>query len=195
MTDSPEFNWKKQYTLQESAVSTILRDWLLHSGSFMQQLVERGAVDPCVHVLSQEWQYLERWENTLLQVAPDVKALVREVLIISKEKSWMFARSVFPQQTLTGEEAALANLQTRPLGSFLFNHPEMKRSEFSYACLHPTMTWHQKIRKHVQTIGRAEILTDLWSRYSLFYLQDKSLLLTEVFLPDIAELGTVDNEC
>lgn len=190
MKTSPELNWKKQYTLQESAVSTTLQGWLLHSGSFMQRLREHGVENTRIHVLSQEWQCAEPWECELLQLDLQTKVLVREVMILNEQHCWMFARSVFPRQTLTGEEAELADLKTRPLGTVLFNHPEMKRSEFSFVCLQPGMQWHQKVMNQVNEFVSEtnNAYSHLWSRHSVFHLYEKSLLLTEVFLPDMAAL-------
>jgi chorismate--pyruvate lyase len=190
MKKSLEFNWKPQYTLQESAVSTPLQAWLLHSGSFMQRLAERGAVNPRVQVISQQWQYAEPWENKLLNINLPEEVLVREVLIVSDDKYWMYARSVFPRQMLTGAEAELAHLQTRPLGSVLFNHPEMQRSEFAFASLQPGMAWYEKIIKNINApaVTSDDVFAQLWSRHSVFQLHEKSLLLTEVFLPDVAVL-------
>jgi chorismate--pyruvate lyase len=190
MKIAPQLHWKKQYTLSQSAVSTSLQAWLLHAGSFMRRLKEKGIPDARIKVVSQEWQHAEPWENKLLNVESDALTLVREVLIVSEKKCWMFARSVFPRETLTGDEAELANLNTRPLGTVLFNHPEMKRSEFSYTCLRPGMDWHQKVANHLHEYMNDENnkLADFWSRYSLFQLHEKSLLLTEIFLPDMTAL-------
>jgi chorismate--pyruvate lyase len=182
-----ELNWKNYSTLQELAVSTHLQSWLKHTGSFMQRLREKGVLDPRIHVLLQEWQVAEPWESKALNISPQDDILVREVLILSEKKYWMFARSIFPRQTLTGEEAALAHLKTRPLGSFLFNHPDMKRSEFAFTCLSSGMRWHEKVKNSINPFIYLDE-QQVWSRYSLFHLQEKSLLLTEVFLPDIAEL-------
>lgn len=183
-----ELDWKKQETLQESAVSSHMQTWLLHAGSFMQRLKERGACNPVIEVLSQEWQSAEAWECAVLNLELQTEVLVREVLILSEGKYWMFARSIFPRDTLTGEEAALAHLKTRPLGSFLFNHPDMKRSEFAFAYVAPNMRWHQKIKNAICTFCHLNEQKEIWSRYSVFHLQQKSLLLTEVFLPDVFEL-------
>ncbi|MBV8802673.1 MAG: chorismate lyase, partial [Gammaproteobacteria bacterium] len=94
-----------------------------------------------------------------------------------------------PSSLLTGEESCLMNLQTQSLGSVLFNHPQMKRGEFSYQCLHSGMQWHQHIMKYLPTALRmSEFFNELWARYSLFHLRQKALLLTEVFLPDVFKL-------
>jgi chorismate--pyruvate lyase len=85
---------------------------------------------------------------------------------------------------LTGEEQALAHLKERSLGSVLFKNPALQRSEFEIACLKPRMFLHSKAITAVE-----QSLPDLWARRSLFSLPGKSLLLTEVFLPDMILLN------
>lgn len=180
--------WYKYHILQESATSPSVQAWLLHSGSFMQRLREYGISDAQIHILFNEWHYAEYWENELLNIANATPVIVREVLIHSEKKYWMFARSIFPPSLLTGEESHLMDLQTRPLGSILFNHPEMERSPFSYQCLHEGMHWHQRIMHYLSVACTQQIFKELWARYSVFHLQKKALLLTEVFLPDVFAL-------
>src|SRR5260221_4491606 len=115
--------WKKQ----EAEIPTPFRAWVTHAGSFMQRLVQRGVSDAHVQVLRQRWVRPKLEERQLLGTEEGVQALVREVLILSEKKHWMFARTVIPRSTLTGEEQQLAHLNDRPLGSSLFNNPTMKR--------------------------------------------------------------------
>ena len=172
--------WKKQ----ESEIPLPFRAWVMHAGSFMQRLVQQGVNDAHVQVLRQRWMCPKLEERQLLGIEKGVHALVREVLILSEQSQWMFARTVIPRSTLTGEEQQLAHLNNRPLGSVLFKDPTMKRGEFEIACLQPGEQWHAKISEVTGLL-----LPDLWARRSLFTLQGKSLLLAEVFLPDIATLG------
>lgn len=155
----------------------------------MQRLREHDVFDAKIHILFNGWHHANAWENELLNIDNATSVIIREVLIHSEKKYWMFARSIFPPSLLTGEESHLMQLETQPLGTILFNHPEMKRSEFSYQCLQAEMPSHQYIMNYLAAFMPAtEIIKDLWSRYSLFHLQKKALLLTEVFLPDVFEL-------
>lgn len=171
------------WTIKNTEIPSPFRAWLEHAGSFMQRLVQYKVEDARIQVLRQRWLRPEAEEKRLLDIEGSAQALVREVLILSERKQWMFARTVIPRGTLTGEEQQLAHLKDRPLGSVLFKDPTMKRSEFEFTCLQPGEKWHTRI---AQTAGSA--LPDLWARRSLFSLHGKSLLLTEVFLPDIATL-------
>ncbi len=171
--------WKKH----EADVPVPFQAWVMYAGSFMQRLVQQGVNDARVQVLRQRWMRPRLEERQLLGIENGAHVLVREVLILSEEKQWMFARTVVPRSTLTGEEQQLAHLNDRPLGSVLFKDPTMKRGEFEIACLQPGEKWHAKISK---TTG--SLLPALWARRSLFTLRGKLLLLAEVFLPDIATL-------
>lgn len=143
--------------------------WLLHKGSFMQRLRAHGVVQPQIQVLQQYWGFPLPTEKACLSMPVRTYALIREVLIWSTEKKWMLARTVFPRATLTGTERQLARLKNRALGAVLFKHPSIQRSHFDIARL-----------------------ADGWARRSLFFLRNKPLLLTEVFLHDITTLFSVD---
>ncbi len=160
-----------------------LIDWLLDSGSFIKRLKQHSAQLPVVRVLSQQWQCPPVDERALLGIRERQVALVREVLIGSGNDQWMFARTVFPAATLTGSERRLAHLKSRSLGSVLFKNPRVLRSDFELACIKPGMEWHEKIRQ-VTNIDKKIV----WARRSQFFIKQKSLLLTEVFLPAINQL-------
>ncbi len=171
--------WK----MQDIEIPSLFRAWILHAGSFMQRLVQQGVNDAHIQVLRERWQRPESAERKLLNIEPGAQALIREVLILSEGKQWMFARTVFPRRTLIGEGQQLAHLKNRSLGSVLFKDPTLKRSEFEIAYLQPGERWHAKVAQAAKCT-----LPDLWARRSLFSLQSKPLLLTEVFLPDIEKI-------
>lgn len=179
MKQQIDSSWK----LQKADIPNSYQEWVLYSGSFMQRLNQQGIVDAKIQVLQQRWLRPEAEERNLLSMGLNTQALVREVLIFSEKKQWMFARTVIPRNTLTGEERQLAHLEDRPLGSVLFKDPTMKRGEFEFACFHPGEKWHNKVTQIVK-----QIFPDLWARRSIFFLRDKSLLLTEIFLPDITTI-------
>lgn len=131
----------------------------------MQRLVVHGVIDAQIRVLNEGWGLPSTQERLQLSLPNRVVAWVREVSIQSGETVWMFARTVIPQQTLSGKEKILQRLKNRSLGSVLFNYPDLQRSEFHYF-----------------------VKEDLPARQSVFCFGGKSLLLTEVFFPAIGEL-------
>ncbi|HLB58270.1 MAG TPA: chorismate lyase [Gammaproteobacteria bacterium] len=161
----------------------ILRDWVSYKGSLIKRLKKCGVEDVCVELLEQTWKLPDVDERNVLAIRFREFALVREVFIRTKEKYWIFARTIFPRQTLTGRERCFLRLKNKSLGSILFKDTTLQRSEFEMMCLRAGTLQHKKIS---QTIKR--ILPDLWARRSLFYLHGKSLLLTEIFLPAMETL-------
>lgn len=159
-----------------------LRPWLLHAGSFMERLRAHGVDDLKVQVMQLDWQVPLPCEQECL--AMDTDALIREVLIASADKVWMFARTVFPRSTLEGEYAQLAHLENRSLGSVLFKDPAMQRSEFEIAVVTPGTVWFEKVAQQLDL----KTCETLWARRSLFDLKGKKLLLTEIFLPGMEKI-------
>lgn len=160
-----------------------LQDWIADKGSFMQRLRQNGVAFPSVEVLSQQWGLPSADERALLTLPFRSHALIREVLIVSKAKQWMFARTVIPRQSLTGKQRQLARLKARSLGSVLFKEPTLMRSEYEVAVLHPSM-----IASPAVCMRSTPQISSGWARRSIFTLHNKSLLLTEIFLPDIEML-------
>jgi len=178
----PELKWQPASAMNQSILSAKLCQWILHPGSFMQRLEEHGAIQPRVQVLCHEWQSAVDDERSSLNLATDSETLIREVLITSEDKTWMYARTVFPREVLA-IEPQLEHLATRSLGSVLFSNPTMRRSEFEVVNVGANTEWYQVISQ--STPLHAD---HVWARRSKFYLQEKPLLLTEVFLPDIETL-------
>jgi chorismate--pyruvate lyase len=149
----------------------------------MQRLRQHGIANAQVKVVNQRWEFPARDEKKILAIPERQYALVREVLISSPEGVWMFARSVIPRTTLTGKEKQLAHLKTRPLGTVLFSDPMLVREEFEIASILPNSSRHKKI-SHYTPLNAME----LWGRRSVFFIRNKSLLLSEFYFPQVAEL-------
>lgn len=182
MNKTQYLNWQTEQQIQGQLLPNLCA-WFLYPGSFMTRLQEHGIPNPSINVVGENWQLPLPYEAELLKLDSQSQVLVREVLIESAGYRWMFARSIFPKQTLTGREYQLANLKNRSLGSVLFNDPDMQRSHFEMTCLMPGVYLYEKAIKLIDTSTEK-----LWARRSVFDLRGKELLLTEVFLPDIEKL-------
>lgn len=147
------------------------------------QRLKMHKIEPSLKVLSENWQFPFQCEQNSLAINVETKTLIREVLISTQQLRLMYARTIFPPETLTGEEEELAHLKNRSLGSFLFKHPDLVRSEFLLASLKPHMEWYKKSVEYLE-----ELPASLWARRSQFFLHGKPLLLTEVFLPDMQQI-------
>jgi chorismate--pyruvate lyase len=178
-----ELAWEKKSAWQKDGIARQWLDWLLYPGSFMQRLKQYSINDARIQVIQQSWQLPGYDERKLLDIYFRTYVWVREVIILSEERYWMYARTVFPKQTLTGQHLQLARLKSRSLGSVLFKDPALQRSEFEIACIKKGMDWHHRMEGYA---GRC--LPDLWARRSLFSAHSKSLLLMEVFFPAVITL-------
>jgi len=85
---------------------------------------------------------------------------LREVQLVAEGEPWLVGRTVIPETTLQGPEAALMALGNRPLGHHLFQSTSLSRDYLT-----------------------AGTVCGLWARRSMLRLSQKPLLLTEIFLP------------
>ena len=154
-----------------------LRDWLLDPSSLTARLKRHGN-DFRVEVLGQKIQRCTIEEATA-EVAVEQEVLVREVLLFCGQKPQVFARSLLPLSSLTGDEKQLANLGSQSLGQVLFNHPQLQRKRIEVASFDSESSVAQ-LAKHYQLTSNA----DLWGRRSVFLIEDKPLIVAEVFLPE-----------
>ncbi len=126
-----------------------------------------------VRRLFQGWQVPLASERRLLAVPPRQQALVREVVLYLGDLPVVFARSVFPVASLSGELAHLRSLRNRSLGAILFSHPLIQRSPFELALL-PGDSDYLPDALHQREAA--------WGRRSRFDIRGRRVLVSEVFL-------------
>jgi chorismate--pyruvate lyase len=177
--------WQSQ-GLQNNGAAPNLALWLQDPGSFMQRLRHSGVADARIDIMCERRQLPLREEILRLRLPARRYVLVREVLIHSARGRWMFARTVLPETTLSGQERKLARLQNHSLGSYLFKQKSMTRSHFEWTTLETESLWWRKIQNYL-----ADVQAKIWARRSVFHVRNKPLLLTEIFLPDMAALKYV----
>lgn len=171
-----QVNWKPQSSIARSRISAPDRDWLFASGSLTRHLVRASGGDFRVQILRQEWSRACRHEARVLGISPDQACLVREVLLICRGRPWVYARSLLPERSLRGRLRFLRKLDTRPLGALLFRDQTMRRGTQEIAHL---------ALSALPVAGARNVR--VWGRRSVYFLHDCPLLVTEVFLPEIAE--------
>lgn len=166
--------------------SPALQGWLLDEGSLTARLIALSHGDFYVEVLRQKIMRPGVSERRCLKMKRHELALVREVILHGDHQPWIFARSVLPLSSLTGRLRHLRKQGTQPLGAFLFNQTDLVRSEIAVRCLGP---------EHVYVPAPLCGELPLWGRRSVFYLDQKPLLVSEVFLSDlIARIESTQNE-
>ncbi|MCP4323618.1 MAG: chorismate lyase, partial [Alteromonadales bacterium] len=106
------------------------------------------------------------------------KILVREVFLFCDEIPVVFAQTEIPYSTLTEQQTQLAEVGEKSLGKVLFQDPTMLRGQIEVTEFKNNSIFHQLTDDLKQPINHS-----LWARRSLFYLNNKPLLVSELFLP------------
>lgn len=156
-----------------------IRAPLLDAGSLTSKLMALSHGHFRVEILRQVLTQPSLSEQLSLGMTRNQLALVREVILIGNDQPWVFARSVMPLTSLTGRLRRLRRQGKRPLGAFLFRQPDMRRSEIALA----------RITGHHNYMPRHLLGTEpLWGRRSIFFVDDKPLLVSEVFLDNLIQM-------
>jgi chorismate--pyruvate lyase len=161
----------------------LLRGWLLDEGSLTRLVIGRCCGRFRVRVLFQRWGRPLASERQVLGMSLAATAFIREVELYCGDRPWVFARTLIPASTLRGGARRLAHLRDRPLGAVLFADPRVLRGELEVARLLPR---HRLFRDAVDRLEYPP--GSLWGRRRLFYVEQKPLLVNEIFLPDLPEL-------
>jgi chorismate--pyruvate lyase len=156
-----QVRWREGGRYLRHQLPELLRPWLFAEGSLTERLIAASGDQFRVQRLCQRWQRPAPGEALLLGMSPAACALVREVILFGDERPWVYARSILPAATLTGDLRRLRRLQNSPLGALLFTYPQLHRQPFEIACSN-----------------------DLWGRRSRFELAERALIVSEFFLPE-----------
>ena len=157
-----------------------IADWLLDSGSLTQRLRRASAGRFRVCVLHEGWTRPDRDEARILGVRLDARAWTREVQLLGDEQPWVFARTLIPARTLRGRGRRLTQLGTRPLGQALFADPDVRRGPIEITRIAAGQRLHQRALTHL--VAPPDVI---WGRRSVFRIEDRPLLVCEIFLPDL----------
>ncbi|WP_111641622.1 chorismate--pyruvate lyase family protein [Marinimicrobium alkaliphilum] len=150
-----------------------LRPWLLDHGSLTAKLQALSQGHFRVEILRQSRGYPLLSEQKLLGMAPRRLAVIREVVLYGNNEPWVFARSVLPLASLTGPLRRLRHLDNQPLGALLFSQPNLVRGPIEISAMGPG-------QGYVPTALQGQ--EPLWGRRSVFWLYQRPLMVSEVFL-------------
>jgi chorismate--pyruvate lyase len=153
-----------------------LQSWLLDPDSLTARL-KTHCHQFRVELLGQKIEHCQA-DEAVAAIPVGEKVLVREVLLYCDDQPQVFARSLLPVSSLTGTEQALANLGTKSLGQVLFNNPSLERKVIEVATFGLTSSVGKLARNLQLTMTQT-----LWGRRSIFMLDNKPLMVAEVFLP------------
>jgi chorismate--pyruvate lyase len=120
-------------------------------------------------------------EHRALGMKQGDRAVIREVRLMCGDTPWVFARTVIPVRSLRGAQRRLIRLGSKPLGAALFADPGLRRGEVEVARMSPGE------QLFARAVGSATSSKAVWGRRSVFWLQGKPLLVSEIFLPALLE--------
>lgn len=176
----PEPRWTSLNQLRSGLLTPRVSAWVRDSGS-----LTRAVLDVCegrfeVDVRAQGWGRSMPGERSRLDMAPGLRALVREVKLLCDDSPWVFARTLIPATSLRGAARRLAHLGNRPLGALLFSDPSTRRLGVEVARLTPQHALFHAACSHLKSPPG-----EIWGRRTLFSFAGKRLLVNEIFLPAI----------
>ncbi|WP_371374656.1 chorismate--pyruvate lyase family protein [Thalassotalea aquiviva] len=156
--------------------NAVLNDWLLDLTSLTARL-KANCTHFQVKLLGQKIEACQPHEAND-SIAVNEQVLVREVVLYCDHKPQVFARSILPLRSLTGNQQSLSCLGEQALGQVLFSDPKLHREILQVTQLPAT----GRLTELAAIIG-LKVEHSLWGRRSLFTIEDKPLMVAEVFLP------------
>ena len=181
-----EPNWLDAGSVCLQGVPATLVSWLLYRKSLTRRMQKRCAGQFAVQVIAQRWQRPLFSERQALALADREICLIRQVRLLCSGQAWVFARTVIPASTLTGERRQLARLGSRPLGAMLFADRRIRRHSNELARLGPAHAIYQ-----MASAGGGFPLDEIWGRRSVYEYSGRPLLVNEIFLPGLLQADRV----
>jgi chorismate--pyruvate lyase len=170
---STEPLWQPVNRYTQANLPPDTRRWLTDNASLTGQLIASGRGEFRVRRLYQGWEMPLPSERKLLELPQRQLSLVREVVLLLGDDPVVFARSIFPFSSLTGDLAHLRRLQSRSLGAILFRHPGMHRHPFELALVPGDSDYLPPSFRQQPPA---------WGRRCRFEIGGKKLMVSEVFL-------------
>lgn len=149
------------------------RQWLCQRRSLTDCLRRASDDQFSVRLLSLQVALPNPDEAAILGIPTNRRVLIREVELIGKNQVWVYARTVIPDATLRVCHRHIYQLGNRSLGSMLFSNPAIQRGTIEVSRIHAGCVNYP-------------------ARRSRFYIEQLPLLVTEVFLPIMADIPFPD---
>lgn len=181
-----EPRWRFLFCDSDYRLPVFWRDWLSDTGSLTDRLLKASSGDLSVQIIRQGLQQPKFSERQALKLDTRAQAMVREIILVGKGQPWVYARSIVPLSTLTGRLRALRQLDNRPLGALLFKDPTMSRE--------PVQVANMQSQLPLFDFGQGSCNKPLWGRRSVFRLDKKPLLVSEIFLESFKQYHQQNNQ-
>ena len=170
--------WKDANLFGKPSFTGNLRECLLDTGSLIKHLEKFSPEKISLSLEAQSWKKPYPDECKILNLPSGSYALLRETFLNCNTHPWVYARTIIPPRTLLGSRR-LAHWGNKPLGYYLFSDKLTYRGKIEIAELKTSNIPYPPI--YNLAIEEDNVL---WGRRSIFYIKEKPLLLTEIFLPE-----------
>lgn len=169
--------WRTRHQLRNQSIPAKWQSWLFDEKSLTRRLQQCCEGRFSVQVLSEEVRQPQPSEAKCLDMSGRRWARIRQVVLLCDQTPWVVARTIIPLSTLQGRLRQLRYLKNRPLGAFLFSHPDLQRGDIEVTQLsYATPPLNLLPQNENSQIERP------WGRRSLFRLQGRPVLVSEIFL-------------
>ena len=164
-----------------------MRDWLVTPGSLTARLVSSSAAFR-VRRLHQRSAPCLMDEAAAIGLARAQRVWEREVLLECDGAPVVFAHTVVPMECDAADWPLFSALGERSLGSTLFYDPLVRRGPLEFARLSAD---HPLVRRAHAALGKQGDADKhiYYARRCVYRRRQGLLLVTEVFLPAVLELG------
>jgi chorismate lyase len=162
-----------------------LRHWLIDRTSLTVKLI-RHSREFRVQRLRQSRGMSLPDEYAAVNLPRRLRVREREVLLRCDEQPVVYAHTVVPLTANASDWPFFNTLGDRSLGTTLFGDPAVRRGALHFARLHPE---HPLVRRACAAVGMDTPVRPLHARRCLFQRKSGLLLVTEVFLPAIRDVG------
>lgn len=169
---------REQWRRSSLITAPALRQLMAERGSFTRALSRLVARPIKVHVLAQAWQQWPRLG----------RVFVREVLLHSEQRTWVYALTLMRPTGLKGANRSLQQLQNRPLGELLFS-AHSRRLDLQMTRLSP----HHRLRR-AALAQHINLPRSAHARCSWFDFNGSSLLVHECLLDDLIQFEAKKND-
>lgn len=163
-----------------------MRDWLADTASLTVKLTSRSKQFR-VRRLRQEHGVCTADEFDTVGLSRRVHVQEREVLLVCDDRPVVYAHTIVPLNATTSDWPFFSTLGERSLGTTLFGDPRVTRGSLQYARLR---AHHPLVRRAIEANGGQQFPAPLYARRCMYRRKNGVLLVTELFLPAIADLGS-----
>lgn len=174
-----EPTWRENLRGSHHTLPENVQSWAYEPGSLTKRLRDYyGTVK--VNILLHQWRKPYLSERKQLGLTEQRYALTREVMLSSGDTPLLLARTIIPQETIKVAHRNLAHLGTRPLGEVIFSYPDLERIAMDLVLIAPSHWSNQALK-----LANIQDLT--WGRRTVYAIQQRPMLVSEFFLPEILE--------